>query len=515
MSNTSKNITKTAKLDRELFFKIGNGKIDISNNAINFMLYTISYVAKDGRIYCKKDVIRNELFLQNKTLDRVINELTELNLLSEKEGFLYSHFHVLSNGDKEDKGYVRNIKALTSVEILSLNKTKKRFFLYVASFASMGVPKKVSVEALYSNKYHSGVSYIESYQELAEILFEFVQKGLFVVYINGKRYDNKSSNFEEVFHDYCGYDKTARKKRMSMKRAHQIGISIHKSLVNEINPNESSKAEFCYFADEHHIYHEVMRPKTIPYFINLQNELFNSFGMAGLDLYRNSLESYFVAEKENVLYHDLLANEKETKAVNTMVDFYLIKDIHEVILKVVTNNTQTVTENYFKNNKRLAELVNYFIEKSSDNHKVILEDQLEEHGIQLESLANAIPVQNKLENHWLFFKEYIANIYDQFEFNIEHFTVNHKKSLVRQWAKEGILMRKEELEKSVNKLKEKVLILPKNSKFIIESLKTSNTINRSERRKNTKTAASSLREIQIEFEKKIKEEGIEDIQFNF
>jgi len=281
MYDTNKlNRSKTAKLDSELFFKIGNGKLDISSNAINFMLLTINHVAKDGRIYCKHDVIRQELILQHKTLNRVINELMELNLLSERDGFLYSHFHVLSNGEKEDKGYVRNIKAFTSDEILSLNKTKKRLFLYVASFARMGVPKKVSVEALYSNKYHSGVNYIESYQELAEILFDFVRKGLFVVFINGKRFDNKSADFEEEFHAYCGYDYVTGKKRMSMKREHQIGITLHESLVKVGNSNESSKAEFRYYADENHIYHEVMRSSTIPYFITVQNELFNSFEMA-------------------------------------------------------------------------------------------------------------------------------------------------------------------------------------------------------------------------------------------
>lgn len=56
------------------------------------------------------------------------------------------------------------------------NIKKKRFFLYVASFARMGVPKLVSIESLYSNKYHNGVNYIESYLELADILFEFVKK---------------------------------------------------------------------------------------------------------------------------------------------------------------------------------------------------------------------------------------------------------------------------------------------------------------------------------------------------
>ncbi|WMT20824.1 hypothetical protein [Parageobacillus toebii] len=96
------------------------------------MLYTIPYVAKDGRIYCDRQQILNDLYMQHKTLNRVISELKLLGLLSEKDGFLYSHFHVLSNGEKEDKGYLLNIKALTSNDILFSNIKEKRFFLYVS-----------------------------------------------------------------------------------------------------------------------------------------------------------------------------------------------------------------------------------------------------------------------------------------------------------------------------------------------------------------------------------------------
>ncbi|KPH66938.1 hypothetical protein, partial [Oceanobacillus caeni] len=64
--------TKTSKLNRELFFQIGNGNLPVTGNAINFMLYTIAYVAKDGRIYCTDSQIRKSLCMQQKTLNRVI-----------------------------------------------------------------------------------------------------------------------------------------------------------------------------------------------------------------------------------------------------------------------------------------------------------------------------------------------------------------------------------------------------------------------------------------------------------
>lgn len=514
------NGSKTAKLDRELFFKIGNGKLDISSNSMNFMLFTINHVAKDGRIYYKHEVFCRELFLQHKTLNRVINELMELNLLSEKDGFLYSHFHVLSNGEKDDKGYVRNIEAFTSEEILSLNKTKKRLFLYVASFARMGVPKKISVEALYSNKYHTGVNYIESYLELADILFDFVRKGLFVVYINGKRFDNKSADFEKEFHAYCGYDYVTGKKRMSMKREHQIGITLHESLVDSILPNESSKAEFRYFADENQIYHEVMRNSTIPYFITVQNELFNSFEMAGLELYRNSLVSYFTTEKENVLYHDLHANEKETKAVNTMVDFYLIKDIQQVILNVLTATDPTnfsSVENYFKNEECLAELVRYFIQKSSDDHKVVLEEQLDKYGIQLESLISDVPQQSIFENSWSVLNESVNDIFNQFDFDEDHFTIERKKHVVRQWAKEGILARKEKLEQHVEQLKEKIVFVKLRNKIVISNTPTSTpSTSTSKKRKSSRDTIleqhEKLRKLRME---RIKNSKLQDVEIPY
>lgn len=460
--------SKTAKLDRELLFKISNGTLDVSNNAINFMLYTINYVAKDGRIYCDADTIRNQLYFQNKTYRRVVNELKLLNLIYEENEFLYSKFHVLSNGDKNDPSYVRNLEVLTSPDILSLNKTKKRFFLYVASFASVGTIKAVSVEALYSNKYHSGVNYIESYLSLAEILISFVKGGYLVVFINGKRYDEKSVDFETQLHTYCGYDFETRKKRMSKTREHKIGLKIHEQFLNNVAPNESSKAEFHYFADKYHIYYEVMRAKTIPLFINIQNELFNLFGTVGVEVYRQALTSYFKKEQENVLYHDLLVDENDTKAVNTMMDFYLIKDLEQIITNVLSKEmADSNIEQYFMDTEELAKLVSYFIEVSSDDHKIMLEEKLEQYGFELNLLAQSIPQQNILENQWLKLSNHITAIYEQLDFNMGKLPSDYKKRTIRKWASEGILTRKEVLKQTIQKLKDKILFMPKREKILL------------------------------------------------
>ncbi|MBK3497181.1 hypothetical protein JFL43_20585 [Viridibacillus sp. YIM B01967] len=505
---------KTAKLDRQLIFKIGNGTLGVSSSAMDFMLITAQFIAKDGRIYFENDEIRRQLCMQNKTFIRVVNELVQLDLLSIKEGFFYSHFHVLSNGEKTDPSYVRNIKGLTSAEVLSLNKSKKRFFLYAASFTSMGTIKSVSVEALYSNKYYSGVNYIESYQELSEILFDLVNKGLLVVYINGKAFDNTSADFKEQFHSYCGFDTEKRKKRMSKTREHIIGLKIHDRLLASVIPNESSKAEFHYFAEKYHVYHQVMRAETIPLFIDVQNKLFDLFGTVGVALYRESLISYLAAEQENVLYHDLFSSETGTKAVNTMVDFYLIKNIEQIISNVLNKGQETLTsvEEYFNNEDNLAELVSYFIEISSDDHKVMLEEKLEQIGVDLSSLVQSVPQQNIVENHWLLLNEHISHIYSQFDLTAsKQITPSYQQTVIRQWASEGILARKEVLQQAVQQLKEKVVFFPSRTKFTIDS-------NIQKDNENLPVKKMSLGErFRLDYMQKFKEMNIteEDLTFDF
>lgn len=503
--------TKTAKLDRELFFQIAKGNIQISNSAINFMLYAIKYVAKDGRIYCNLDDMRNALYMQNKTLNRVINELLSLNLISEKDGFLYSRFHVLSNGDKEDKGYIRNIRALTSTEILTLDKTKKRFFLYVASFARMDVPKPVSVEALYSNKYHTGVNYIESYKELSEILFEFVQKGLFVVYINKQRFDNTTSDFKQKFHAYCGYNPATGKKRMSLKRTHKIALRIHERLLLDVIPNESSKDEIKHFANEFNIYHEVMRPETFRFFSSIQNDLFERFGSTGLELYRHALVSYFSTEQENVLYHDLLAKEDETKAVNTMVDFYLLKNVQQIIVKVLTEKSNlNDLESYFAQENHVSNLIQYFIEKSSDNHKILLDTELEQHGLTLDRAIEA----NQKEESLSLLNKLVSDIYNQFDFQLDHISFS-KKEQIRQWASEGVLAVKDSLEHAITKLKHKVNFVNNRPVYKIGNVKPAIK----KKTSNIDLYAQKRREQRKKLTEKGKElartQNIGDIQFDY
>lgn len=508
--------SKTAKLDRELFQRIGKGELLITGNAINFMLYTINFVAKDGRIYRESYQIRERLKIQHKTFNRVVKELKKMNLLIEKDGFFYSRFHVLSNGEKNDKGYVKNIDVLNSDELFSLNIKKKRFFLYVASFSIVGLTKLVSVEALYSNKYHSGVNYIESYQELSEILVEFVQKGYFDVFVNGEKHDKNSVNFESVFHNHCGYDQAHGKQRMSKVKKNIIGIGISTAVANKVKANESSREEFVYYANENHIYHELMRSETIPFFISIQNELFNKFGEVGINLYRHALITYFSTEQENVLYHDLMSNEKETKAANTLMDFYLLKHVQDVIIDVVSGNRINKSARYFANEDRLSELILYFIQKSSDNQKILFDAELEVHDIQLSDLIKTTSNDEKL-NSWSLLENHISDIYNQVEINNDTESSSHKR-VIREWAERGILAKKEWIQQVVEKLKAKTVPFIRRERIVanLTSDLMNTDIKNSEHKYKSRRAEMSKKMLAMQLDGiEEKRENIDNMVLNF
>lgn len=481
MVSVKKNASsKTAKLSQKIMFKLANGSVDITKSAMQFMLYTINFVAKDGRIYTNMEKVKDALNFQTKTLVRVIAELEELSLLSKEDNFLYSHFHVLSNGQKSDETYVRNLKAFTSPAVLNLKKNELRFFLYVASRGLMNkVAKLVAVESLYSNEYHKGVNYIDSYLELVYILNTLVSKGLIDVFIDDQIYNRSNAeDFKMTFHDYCGYTENTRKKRMSKKETHNIGLRVSPLLLNKENiaENVASRSEIQYFAKENGFFYSHLRPETIPMFISVQNTLFERFNLIGVKLYRQALVDFFSTEGDNVIYYDLHANEFTSKAVNVMMDFFLVPEITKIIANASSETPTTdPIVSYFRSKENLLALVDYFNEKASDNHRILLDEVLEEVGIVLTDLIETVGQLNPTENSWLLLQAQTKKVYKTVNYSEKVLSTEFQKRIVRQWAKEGLFTQKQLLDAAVQSFKSKVVFLPKEDyKDAVFELKSSN-----------------------------------------
>lgn len=467
--STSQDSSKTAKLSQKIMFQLANGTIDISKNALHFMLYSINFVAKDGRIYLTFENIKSALNFQIKTLVRVIAELEGLGLLSQQDNFYYSHFHVLSNGKKTDETYVRNLNIFTSPAVLNLKKNELRLFLYIATRGIINnAVKRSAVETLYSNTTHKGVNYIDSYLSLATILNVLISNDLIEVHIGNQIFKQSNmATFMDTFHAYCGYQENNRKKRMSKKveNTHVIGFRVNPNLCTKDNvrPNEANRREIEHYADENGFFHSHMRPQTIPTFIkSVLDVLFNRFGLIGAELYREALISYFEKEGDNVIYHDLYADENSSKAINTMVDFFLLPSIKELIVVAASDtSSEDPKVNYFKKEENLLALVDYYIEKGSDNHIVLLEESLELANITLNELVKTVPMFNPTENSWFLLQAQATRIYKIINYSGNVLTANFQKQVVREWAKDGLLSQRNKLNAVVEVLKKKVIFLPK------------------------------------------------------
>jgi len=349
-----------------------------------------------------------------------------------------------------------------------LKKSELRFLLYVAASGVMkGAIKKVTIESLYSNLTNNqGVNYIDSYRNLVEILNVLVENGLIEVFIGQQVYTEKNAElFTEALHQYCGYKANSRKKRMSKNTKHVIGIRIKPTLYDGkemISENIASRREIEYYANQNSFFHQHMCPETIPYIIKVQDELFERFGLVGVEMYRRALINYFETEKENVIYHDLYQDEQNSKVVNTMVDFFLIPDVIQVITVAVSEQeTEDVIVLHFKKKENLLALIDYFNEKASSNHIVLLDEALEEVNVEVNDLVHSVDAMNPTENSWFLLQANMKNVYSTVNYNPSILSKKFQKEIVRQWAREGVLTQKYLLDDKVKALKSQVVFLPK------------------------------------------------------
>lgn len=462
--NLSKNNQSvTAKLSQKIMFDLASGKVEISKSSLHFILYSINFVAKDGRIYASQEEIKNALNFQSKTLVRVIAELTKLNLLSfENDGYFYSHFHVLSSGKHSDETYVRNLNVFTSPTVLNLKKNELRLFLYVASRSLINnIFKRSAIETLYSNDTHSGVPYIDSYLSLSMILNTLISKDLIEIKFNDVIYAKENiDNFLPALHNFCGYED--RKKRMSKnpKNKHVIGLRVNKKFIDakDVRENIAARAEIEQFAELNGFFHSDLQSSTIPILIgNVQNVLFNTFGVVGYKIYREALFSYFEKEVDNVVYHDLYADNNGSKAINTMMDFFLIPKIIKLIVEAASPEpTDDPHVNYFKDKENLAKLVTYFHEFGSHNHYFLLDKALEAANLSLRELTAKNGILNGTENSCFSLLAEIKQLYKKIKHHDNTLSEAFKKGLIREWAEVGLFTQRKQLEQEIKDLNEKV-----------------------------------------------------------
>ena len=480
----------TAKLNRELVGDFSTRNLDITKTALHIILRLTPFVDHDGRIQFDKEIIRREMFIDRNSFDRALQELqnTEYKgkkLLSEENGYYVSSFHTPSNGKKT---YLNHLPIFNSAEFLSLSLNQTRLFLYIATLNVNFDYKKVAVENLYKNKLHGdncGVSFYDSYQDMVKDLFFLIDSGFVSVRLPGESLilDKDTVGFKEAFHKKCGFVNN-RKQRTSKyhKTKHVIGLKVYGELSKEkANSNKASESEIRLLGERFNMFHEDIQQKTFNFFIEKKNSLMEEYGVAGLQIYRNSLEKYFSEKNENIVYYDQL-----DKAVNYFTDFYLLEEIKKVILAALKfelgDRGALASTGYPLSDTKIPSLVDYFVTYASDEHKVLIDQDIqlinEAHEL-MSDISGKEPwtdLSDSIEavyvRHTRDLKEYFTN--ECLENNLDNPEILFKKvdskELIVSLANKSLLSKQKTLDEEADKLKKIVRFYRKKKIPLIPSV---------------------------------------------
>lgn len=374
----------TAKLDRELLRDFVRKNLDISKTAFNLILHLTPYVDRDGRIHLDK-AIKANTYYDRQSIKKAFNELCETTyndkkLISYEDGYYVSNFHVATSGKLT---YLKHLPIFNSPEFLNLTLNQTRLLMYIATNNVRNQYTAVAIENLYKNTLHDpeyGLNIYHSSKSMRDDLFYLIDMGFVHVRLHGEdsELDKTDSTYKKHFNDYCEF-KNEKKARTSKykKNNHVIGLKVNPALFEkDAIANEASKAEIRLLCDRYHMFHEDLKPETFNYITGKKNEMIELFGEAGFSLYRNALEKYFKEKHEFIVYYDQLK-----KAANHFTDFYLLEEIKMVILAALKfelgSRGELTATGYPISEVHIPSLVRYFIANSSDEHKVLIDQDIQ------------------------------------------------------------------------------------------------------------------------------------------
>ncbi|MBD3842455.1 MAG: hypothetical protein IE909_11325 [Campylobacterales bacterium] len=464
----------TPKLNRDLLRDFSKKNFKISNTALNLIFQLTPFVDRDGRVHLNKESVRRNMFCDRRSFNAALNELRETtykgkNLLTYENGYYISSFHLSSKGDDS---YLKHLPTFNSPGFQNLSKNQTRLFLYIATLNIKNQYTKVAVENLYKNSLHDhqyGMDVYDSYQDMVEDLFFLIDNGYIFVRLPKSEFhlDKNDPNYKISFNNMCGLtDKRKLRTSKYHKQKHIIGLKINPSLFEaKAISNQASEMEIRILADRYHMFHEDMKEDTFNFIIGKKNSMMEQFGMAGLSIYRTSIEKYFREKNENIVYYDLLG-----KAANHFTDFYLLEEIKKVILTAIKfelgDRGAFTTSVYPFAETHIPLLVNYFVANSSDEHKVLIDQdihKIEEAHELMSGIAAGEP--------WTDLESSIKAVYTKHEYRVKEFFREecnkngiynsdilfekiNSRELVVSLASKSLLSQQKQLEQEAKKLKQ-------------------------------------------------------------
>lgn len=400
----------TARLKKEIMADHGSGKKNTTPTSISLMLVVSPYVDIDGLIQLSKQHIRGLLKIDAHFFSRTLESAKEAGFIEERKGRLYSLVHTFKKSDQFT--FIPNYTRLVDGKFPNLGKWAIKLFTYILSTHSSGF-YIVNFENLYKNKLHTasnGLTYFPDARRVVNALVKLLEHDL--IQIELPVFDNKnrvildSTNTQDhraMLETYVEIDsakdnaaeKCHRKTRTSALKVkkHRLYIKVAPSVTSSKEKVQASRTEISNMLEDNNYSIDLLRENTITSVIGIKNSLFKAAGSVGLSIYRKSL-SLFLSQKTPLID---FYEQQEFKVYNHFLNYYILESVQRIILQIakdVKRNTgkeslsapigHFVTAYGTVSTEEVKGLLKFYNERSSHNHVIILEKNLNDLELDLQ-----------------------------------------------------------------------------------------------------------------------------------
>ena len=484
LKHTIENIHKSkkvgyAKISVKKLRSFSNGERALNKSTIDLLLAMSKYVDSTSRVVISLDELAWKLHMQKRTLDAALTEARVHRLLYKKDGAYYSNFHITTSGEGSKMEYIRPLDEFTSPEFLNLTLNQQRLLGYFLTSSMLGTKQTYNIVKLYKNKLKkkkfaqngdNGLDIFPTFKEFLKALAILINNDQIEVKLKSETFSvikltstNQVDVEKTLFHHF-GIAEEGKKQRISNKSVNHelIEVRISKRLCNQKPLVIASEYELDQFALIHNFSTYNLDEEQRNYLIGVKNELIQFAGDTGAMIYRKVIKRYFAENAGLVLSHAM-----KGKAVNYLVDFYLLPEIRSILSDAAlhqnimrnakTNFKEILTNGIILPIEDVCSLVAYYSYKGSDNHLLQLDKDLFQHAINSSTFSR---------DSWVHFNNMRDNAIETFNELLKPIELSEtdRREFMYECAERNLLTQKDKLLVLVERIKPKVNSVLKTAK---------------------------------------------------
>lgn len=292
----------------------------------------------DGRINASLQRIKDLGYMTPKLVKTAFQRLVTLGWVRKEGTDYYTTYTTNTNGNRKDYYYINLFKFFQTETFKGMYKREINFLFYILTSKLPGTFHSVEVERLYRNEINKKskkgllIDYFTSFEDLVSHLSSLIEKGVIEVKLGKSKtiLTEKTEDIKEQIYSYCGKDKHTRKKRIRNQYDHHV---IHIRIADKVLKEKttvfdeerlSTLQDFADIAAKYQCSIDLYDVKDLEPIHMFKHKLYGTFGHIGVQVYRESLDSFF--KNQGQQFEKIMLNGAET-FVKYLKHYYVIPNV--------------------------------------------------------------------------------------------------------------------------------------------------------------------------------------------